>query len=241
MLRQRHGPLILVRRPGGEDLGGANQGMSIRRTGPRSRPAAIRRPQGPGPAAWRGRRRCNPTILRLVGAVVPMGFRGEEGGVGLDHDPVVRDQVARPGDFRGIREGDDAGEGDPPTEVEHRPGVGFVAREAVEDEAVVGQGWTRRSTGRRSSNAFRQWIDHRFRKPLGRPGLDLGELFLEDRALEAAIGLVVVVIEPEFAPGHALRMPGRESASRPSRSGDRCRADGSPRRTRSLDECRRAR
>ena len=46
-----------------------------------------------------------------------MGFRGEKGGIGLHHDPVVRDQVARGGDLGGIGEGDDSGEGDPSTKV----------------------------------------------------------------------------------------------------------------------------
>lgn len=51
---------------------------------------------------------------------------------------------------------------------------------------------------------------HRFLKPLGRPGLDFGKLFFEDLSLKAAIGLVVVVIEAEFAPSHTLGMQGRE-------------------------------
>ena len=127
-----------------------------------------------------------------------MGFWGEKGGIGLDHDPVVRDQVARPGDFRGVREGDDAGERDPPPEVEHRPGVGFVAREAVEDEPVV-----REAGGIEDRDEFFEGLpavdDDRLGKTFGGPRLDSGELFLQHGALEIASRFRIVVIEPEVA------------------------------------------
>ena len=172
--------------------------------------------QGEGADGFRGERAKLGEVARgfdNVGwliAFAPVGDGSEVGTIGFEKEAVERDHGGSVLNVGGLGVGEVSGEGEDEAEIERGASLGEVSGEAVHDAAEAGCGPLLVEDGEKIVPGVGAVLAGAAVDEDGK--LDRGsqcELLAEDLLLRVAWGMVVVVVEADFADGDDARMLGK--------------------------------